>query len=122
LKKYPYLPLKEASIRRFKNLYQSEMKKRFTETSTSSTTTVPAAAAEFQELPRMKSGRPLLLPERLDTLVQEYIKELRKCGATVSAMVVATARGIIMNKDANLLYSNGGGIKLTDEWAKSLLR
>ena len=42
----------------------------------------------------MKTGRPLLLPERLDTLVQEYIKELRKRGATVStAVVVATARG-----------------------------
>ena len=26
-----------------------------------------------------------------------------------------------MNKDANLLYSNGGGIKWSDEWAKSLL-
>ena len=71
----------------------------------------------------MKSSRPLLLPERLDTLVQEYIKELRNGGATVStAVVVATARGIIMNKDANLLYSNGRGIKLTDECAKLLLR
>ena len=47
---------------------------------------------------------------------------MRKRGATVStAVVVSTARGIIMNKDANLLYSNGGGIKLSDEWAKSLL-
>ena len=81
-----------------------------------------AVAAEVQELPRMKIDRPLLLPDELDTQVQEYIKELHKRGATVStAVVVATARGIIMNKDANLLYSNGGGIKLTDEWAKSLL-
>lgn len=78
------------------------MKKRFTEASTLSTTTVPAAAAaEFQELPCTKTGRPLLLPETLDTLVQEYIKKLRKHGATVStAVVVATARGIIMNKNA----------------------
>ena len=71
----------------------------------------------------MQTGRPLLLPEKLDSQVQEYIRELHKHGATVSkAMVVATAGGIIiMNKDANLLYSNGGEIKLSDEWGKSLL-
>ena len=124
-RKYPHLPLKEASVRRFKNLYQSEVKKNLWKpvASTSSTITDPAAVAtEIQELPRMKTGRPLLLPEKLDSQVQEYIRELRKRGATVStAVVVATARGIIMNKDANLLYSNGGGIKLSDEWAKSLL-
>ena len=88
--------------------------------STSSTITDSAAVAtEIQELPRMKTGRPLLLPEKLDSQVQEYIRELHKRGATVSnAVVVATARGIIMNKDANLLYLHGGGIKLSDEWAK----
>ena len=38
-----------------------------------------------------------------------YIRELRKLGATVStAVVIVTARGVIMNKDANLLYSNVG--------------
>ena len=67
----------------------------------------------------MKTGRPLLLPEKLDSQVQEYIRELHKRGATVRT--AATARGIIMNLDANLLYLNGGGIKLSDEWAKSLL-
>ena len=88
----------------------------------SSITNTTAVATEIQELPRMQTGRPLLLPEKLDCQVQEYIRELRKRGATVStAVVVATAQDIIMNKDANLLYSNGGGIKLSDEWAKSLL-
>ena len=125
-KKYPNLPLKETSVRRLKNLYQAEMKERVTEAIAASTSSsaiaIPCAASDVQELPRMKTGRPLLLPEKLDDQVQEYIKELRKCGASVStAVVVATARGIIMNKDANLLYSNGGGIKLTDDWAKSLL-
>ena len=124
-KKYPNLPLKETSVRRLKNLYQAEMKKKVTEAiaaSTLSSAVAPCAAGDVQELPRMKTGRPLLLPDKLDGQVQDYIKELRKRGASVStAVVVATARGIVLNKDANLLYSNGGGIKLTDEWAKSLL-
>ena len=50
------------------------------------------------------------------------LKELRKRGSTInSAIVIATAQGIIMNKDANLLSCNGGGINLTTDWAKSLL-
>ena len=66
--------------------------------STSSTITdLAAVTTEIQKLPRMKTGRPLLLPEKLDSQVQEYIRELCKRGATVStAVVVATARGIIM--------------------------
>ena len=35
---------------------------------------------------------------------------------------MAAAEGIVMNKDANLLACNGGGINLTKDWAKSLLR
>ena len=123
---FPHLPLKEASIRRFKNLYQSGVKKslwKLVASTSSSITNTTAVVTEIQELPRMQTGRPLLLPEKLDRQVQEYIRELCKRGATVSkAVVVATAGNIIiMNKDANLLYSNGGGIKLSDKWGKSLL-
>ena len=50
-----------------------------------------------------------------------YIRYMRKRGTAVnSSVVIAAAEGVIMNKDANLLRENGG-IKLTEEWAKSLL-
>ena len=112
-KKYPEMPLKETSVRRYKNLYQSECKQRRASN---------AVLDEVQELPHKKEGRPLLLPDELDCQVQEYLKELRKRGSTInSAIVIATAQGIIMNKDANLLSCNGGGINLTTDWAKSLL-
>ena len=40
----------------------------------------------------MKTGKLLLLPDKLDGQVQEYIKKLRKHGASAStAVVVATA-------------------------------
>ena len=77
--------------------------------------------SEVQELPRKKSGRPLLLPDKLDLKVQECVKELQRNRSSVgTSVVVATAQGVIMNKDANLLVSNGGYINLTDNWAKSL--
>ena len=60
--------------------------------------------------------------DELDQQVQEYLKELRKRGLAInSAIVIATAQGIIMNENANLLSCNGGGINLTTDWAKSLM-
>ena len=56
------------------------------------------------------------------SLRQSYIKELCKRGVAVtSTTVIATAQGIIMNKDTNLLSCNGGGINLNTDWAKLLL-
>ena len=78
--------------------------------------------AEVQELLCRKEGRPLLLPDKLDHQVHQYIKELCTRGVVInSVIVIAIAKGIIMNKDANLLSCNGGGINVTTDWAKSLL-
>ena len=63
----------------------------------------------------------MLLPDKLDLTVQECIKELRINGASIgTSVVVATSQRVIMNKNANVLVSNGGYINLTDEWEKSL--
>ena len=37
-------------------------------------------------------------------------------------MTIAVAEGILLNKDANLLAANGGGIHLTKDWAKYLFK
>jgi len=61
--------------------------------------------------------------EELDKQVREYVKYLRECSVVInSAVIMAAAEGIVMNKDAKLLACNGGGIYLTKDWAKSLLR
>ena len=79
-------------MRRFKNLYISKFKLQGTSSEASSD-------HKLQELPRIKEGRPLLLPEELDYQVQEYVKELCKCGLPINtAVVVASAQGIVMNK------------------------
>ena len=78
---------------------------------------------QVQELPRKKTGRPLLVTEELDTQIQEYIKDLRKRRLAINtSIVIASGCGIIMNKDANLLFENGGGIDLTKDWAKYLMK
>ena len=70
-----------------------------------------------------KIGRPLILGDDLDRQVREYVKYLRERGCVVNtAVVIAAAEGIVMNKNANLLSCNGGGILLTKDWAKYLLK
>ena len=39
-----------------------------------------------------------------------------------TSIVIASARGIVMNKNANLLVSNGKGNDLTKDWVKYLLK
>ena len=115
-KKYPKLSLKETTVRRLKNLYQSSLKSKKSGTG-------HEELKQIQELPRKKTGRPLLIGEELDGQVQEYVRHARKRGLAINtSVVIATGCGMVMNRDANQLSDNGGGIKLTDEWAKNLLK
>ena len=77
---------------------------------------------DVDELPERKSGRPLLLGDHLDTVVQAYLLKLREAGGVVSArIVVAAARGIVMTYDKFKLEEFGGYIELNRPWANSLL-
>ena len=118
LKKYPQLLLKETTVRRLKNLYQLEAKR-----VSKNGSSFEDPLAEVYELSRKKTGRPLLLGKDLDAQVQEYLRSLRKCGMPINtSIVIDSAQGIVMNKNANLLVSNGGGIDLTKDWEKYLLK
>ena len=54
------------------------------------------------------------------------MKDFRKRGLPInSAVVIAAAERILMNKNAALVSKNGEGgikVKLTEDWAKSLLK
>ena len=58
-----------------------------------------------------------MLGDELDKQVRQYVRDLRAMGVTINTTVLASAEGIIMHKDANLLQS----IELTEGWAKYLL-
>ena len=121
-KKYLQLSLKETTVRRLKNLYQSMLKSKL-ESKKLNADGEGADGQQVLELHRKKTGRPLLVIEELDTQVQEYIKDMRKRGLAINtSIVIASGRGIIMNKDANQLFENGGAIYLTKDWAKYLMK
>ena len=99
-KKFPDLPFKKISVRRLKDLYRENLKRPRSDNSD-----------DVQELTTgQKIGRPLRLGDNLDRQVREYVKYLRERGCVVNtAVVIAAAEGIVMNKNANL-SCNGGGI------------
>ena len=74
------------------------------------------------KLPGKKRGRPLILGEEMDTQVEVFLKRIRENGDMVNtAIVMATAEGIVQNHDSSLLASKGGLILTTKNWAKSLM-
>ena len=79
-------------------------------------------SSEITSLPVKKQGRPLLLGTDLDKEVKKCIKRQRSKGAVVTRFtVIAIARAIVMKHNRCLLSEFGGTIKLTKEWAKSIL-
>ena len=59
-----------------------------------------------------------MIGEDLDKQVRDYVGYLRSSGAVINtAVVIASAEGILMYKDPNLLSR----IHLTKPWAKYLL-
>ena len=105
-KKYPDLNLTEPTVRRLKNSYKDELRKRPLEEKSS-----------LQELPMQKRGRPLMIGEKLEGQVKHYLTEIRKRGGVViAAITVAVGKGIVKNTDSP--YKD---VEPTKDWAKYLL-
>ena len=106
---FPSIPLKQTSVRQFKSQYLSLL----------NTENKPGECSHDDgvcELPSKKMGRPF--GDEADKQLQEYVCYLRATGAAVNtAVVIASAEGILLSKDANILKH----IMLTKDWAKSLL-
>ena len=101
--------LGESTVCLFKKQYQVGLKK-------------VGSEEEITQLAKKRRGRPLTLGN-LDEKVQQYIKAFRKAGTPVNARVVlAATEGIVKATDRTLLFENGGHIKLSLNWACSLLR
>ena len=77
---------------------------------------------EITQLAKKRRGRPLALGN-LEEKVQQYIRALRKSGTPVNArVVIAVAEGIVTETDHTLLLKNSRHIKLSLDWAYSLLK
>ena len=63
------------------------------------------------------------IQSQIDIQVQLYLTEMRKMGCIINTTVaIAVGEGILLNKDANHLVANGGGVNLTKDWAKYLFK
>ena len=52
-----------------------------------------------------------------------FIKASKELGTAVSTeLVMATAKGVVISHDANLLTENGGYIDITKDWVKRILQ
>jgi len=77
-------------------------------------------------LPVAKRGRPLLLGDTLDSEVKSYIRCVREGGGLVTTEItMAAARAIVRKYNPALIADESTGeegpIRITSDWAKSLL-
>ena len=73
-------------------------------------------------LPYKKQGKPVLLGEKFDGMVQAYIRRVHEAGGSISSQVViAAACGILTSMDKTKLRGFGGHVELNRHWAHSLL-
>ena len=58
------------------------------------------AEKDDSKLPVKKRGRKVVLGEKMDSMVQQYILKLRPKGATINtAIVIPGAKGILQSQD-----------------------
>ena len=104
--------MKEATVRGWVKRFKSEL----------SSLGTASSSTDITELNEKKRGRPLLVGEDVDYYVKQFLCEVQDCGGVVNTTItLATAKGIILAKDSNLLIENGRHIDLTKEWAQRLM-
>ena len=80
------------------------------------------AIEEVQSLPPAKRGRPTLVPDHLDSIIQQRLHKIRDEGGVVNRnIVIAVAKGVIQHKNRGLLAENGGFLDLTRTWSESMM-
>lgn len=107
------MDINESTVRRFKTAYLHEKRKRREDDE----------EEEIQHLPVKKRGRKVVLGQKMDIMVQEYIRRLRETGGVINTAIVrAAAEGILLSQDRTRLQQFGGPATLSSTWAKSLLK
>lgn len=104
------------TIRSIRDAYRKELKLRRKRTP-------DLGDVELESLDPKKRGRPLLLGNYYDGIIQLYVRMLREAGGSISAsLVVAAATGILMTSNRGMLVEFGGHVQLNKYWARSLLQ
>ena len=75
----------------------------------------------LESLPHRKQGRALLIGDKIDNMMQAYIRRVSEQGGPVSSqIVIGAARGIVATLSEAKLKEFGGHIDLNRHWVLSL--
>ena len=108
--------LKENTVRDWVKLYNTELKKK------RGSSGEPGCDVVLNELSGTKCGKPFLLGVTVDAEVQAILKAMCDSGAVVNTSIaIATAMCLVCKRNRSLLKEEGGPLKLTKNWAKSIL-
>lgn len=100
-------PVNESTVRAIRYAYRKKLR---------------TANEPMTSLPKMKTGRPTVLPSEVDAAVQRHLRKIRLAGGVVNKTItMATGRGIVASKWPSLLRENGGHADLGRGWAGSIL-
>ena len=74
-------------------------------------------------MPIQRKGRPNLVNDEMLKKIQDVIVALRLAVTAIfRKMVITIATGVIKGNDPNILREFGGSLKLTEGWARSVLK
>uniref|UniRef100_A0A1X7U603 Uncharacterized protein n=1 Tax=Amphimedon queenslandica TaxID=400682 RepID=A0A1X7U603_AMPQE len=108
--------VKESTVRGWKSAYETELRER-------RKSAAPGEGIVVDSLPVKRRGRPPLLGQKWDQLLQELIIAKRQRSVPIgTSVVIGTGRGILLKHNRSLLEEYGGTVTLDKEWAKSVLR
>ena len=110
-----FLTLKEPTVCGRKNLHLQELY-------IQSQDRKHGAPVQIEELPLKHQRRPLLLGDKWEDEFKSFVKVQRDKGTVVNTeTVMATARGVVVSHDANLLAENSGHIDISKSLATCFL-
>uniref|UniRef100_A0A8C4QAG2 DDE-1 domain-containing protein n=1 Tax=Eptatretus burgeri TaxID=7764 RepID=A0A8C4QAG2_EPTBU len=76
----------------------------------------------IKSLPKKPRGSPLLLGEKYDGMLKDWMKQVQLNGGVINrSIVMAVAEGILLKHDKTKLSQYGGTLQITEAWARSLL-
>ena len=79
--------------------------------------------SDVRSLSKRKTGRKVMLGEKLGGELKKYVHALRDAGTPIgSSVVMAAGEGIIRAHDRTLLVEHGGHMQPTKSWALSFLK
>ena len=96
----------KSTVRSIRDMYKEEVRRK--RSADNSTVSV---------LPPRKRGRCLLLGEKMDKIVQVYLKKVREGGGAISTRIaLGAAHAVLLKCDRGRLFEFGGPIQLTRHW------